>query len=182
MHRRLFPILLHLLTCSVMGQDRQALVLAVDAECARIGSQCAAQGLVKRDLPELRSTEGGEAEACIDASGIHYLRVTWYGETNHSEIEYFLRNDTLLFALDHRFVYNRPIYWDSARAKANNDTVVFDPALTVQEQDRYYFKDGILVLWLDHEGAQQDLTLGTNTLIGAHLIAHAALAGSWFRP
>jgi hypothetical protein len=182
MDRRVLTILLHLLACSAMGQDQQVLVQAVESECTLIRSRCGSQQLAQRDVPDARSTEGAAAEACIEEQGISYLHVTWYGETGRNEIEYFLRNDTLLFALDHRLSYERPIYWDSTRAAAFNDTIVFDPARTDEEQDRYYFKNGSLALWIDHSGVQQDLKQGTNALVGQGLIAHAALARSWFKP
>ena len=106
--------------------------------------------------------------------------MTWYGETGKNEIEYFFEHDSLRFAHDHAYTYNRPIYWDAKHAARSVDTTVFDESRTTAIEDRYYFDHHLLVLWLNDEAEPQDLKMGTNTLVGPSLLSHAFWARSFF--
>ena len=113
------------------------------------------------------STEGGQAIAYYDKNIVlKLIEVTWFGETGKRITEYCFDNGKLIFAFDQDFDYNRPIYWDEKKAKEIDDKEIFDPKKTIVKQDRYYFKNEKLFLWLDNDGKPVDLSLGTNTLVG----------------
>ena len=118
------------------------------------------------------STEGGQATAYYDNGNLKLIEVVWLGETGKNQIEYYFSDGQLIFAFDQDFDYNRPIYWDEETAKENGDNEVFDPKKTTVKEDRYYFNNEKLFLWLDNERQEQDLTMGTNSIVGQGLIAH----------
>ena len=118
------------------------------------------------------STEGGQATAYYDNGDLKIIEVLWLGETGKKQIEYYFNYRKLIFAFDQEFHYNRPIYWDEKTAKENGDNGVFDPQKTTVKEDRYYFNNEKLFLWLDNDKKEVDLTLGTNTIVGQGLIAH----------
>lgn len=118
------------------------------------------------------STEGGQATAYYEKGQIKLIEVIWLGETGRRQIEYYFNDGKLIFAFDQEFNYNRPIYWDEETAKENEDSEVFDPKKTIVKEDRYYFNDEKLFLWLDNNKKEVDLTLGTNTIVGQGLLAH----------
>lgn len=121
-----------------------------------------------------KSKEGGHAIAYYDKNNdLKLIEVTWFGETGKRITEYYFDNRKLIFAFDQDFDYNRPIYWGEKKAKEKGDNEVFDPKKTTVKEDRYYFKNEKLFLWLDNTGKSIDLTLGTNRLVGQGLIAHA---------
>jgi len=118
------------------------------------------------------STEGGQATAYYDNGNLKLIEVVWLGETGKNQIEYYFNNGKLIFAFDQNFEYNRPIYWDEKTAKENGDNEIFDPKKTTVKEDRYYFNNEKLFLWLDNDKKEVDLTMGTNSIKGQGLIAH----------
>lgn len=120
------------------------------------------------------SAEGGHAIAYYaDSNDLKLIELTWFGENGKRIIEYYFDNQNLIFSFVREFDYNRPIYWDEEKAKEMGDNEVYDPKKTTIKEDRYYFENEQLFLWLDNDGNQVDLTLGTNTLVGQRLIADA---------
>lgn len=118
------------------------------------------------------STEGGQATAYYDSGNLKLIEVVWLGETGKNQIEYYFNDGKLIFAFHQSFEYNRPFYWDEKRAKENGDNEFFDPQKTIVKEDRYYFNNEKLFLWLDNDQKAQDLTMGTNSIVGQGLIAH----------
>lgn len=118
------------------------------------------------------STEGGQATGYYDNVELKLIEVVWLGETGKHQIEYYINDGKLIFAFDQYFDYNRPIYWDKKTAKENGDDEVFDTTKTKVKGDRYYFDNEKLFLWLDNDKKEQDLTMGTNSIVGQGLIAH----------
>ena len=118
------------------------------------------------------STEGGQAIGYYDNGDIILIEVIWLGETGRKQIEYYFHSGKLIFAFEQNFAYNRPIDWDEKKAKENGDHEFFDPKKTTIKEDRYYFHQEKLFLWLDHDKKEQDLTRGTNSMVGQGLIAH----------
>ena len=118
------------------------------------------------------STEGGQGVAFYENSKLKMIQVIWFGETGRNMVEYYFDNGKLIFAFDQSFKYNRPIYWDEKKAKEFEDKEVFDPEKTTVKEDRYYFNNEILFLWLDNNKKKMDLTMGTNSIVGKGLIAH----------
>lgn len=119
------------------------------------------------------STEGEQAIGYYKGSTLKLIVTEYLGETGKNRTEYYFDNDQLFFVLDQSFKYNRPIFWDQKRAEENDDTEIFDPSKTTLSEDRYYFKNKALILWLDNQKKEVDLKAGTNSLVGKHLIAHS---------
>ncbi len=118
------------------------------------------------------SAEGGQAMAYYGNSDLKMIEVIWLGETGKKIIEYYLDNGKLIFVFDQEFNYNRPIYWDKKTAEENGDDEVFDHIKTTVKEDRYYFHEEKLFLWLDNDKKEIDLTVGTNSIVGQGLIAN----------
>jgi len=118
------------------------------------------------------STEGGQGTAFYEDAELKLIQVVWLGETGKNMIEYYFDNGKLIFAFDQAFKYNRPIYWNAKKAKEFDDKEVFDPKKTTVKEDRYYFNNEVLYLWLDNDKKEIDLTMGTNSIVGKGLISH----------
>lgn len=118
------------------------------------------------------STEGGLAVGSYDSSELKLIEVLWLGETGKKLIEYYFYDGQLIFALEQDFDYNRPIYWDKETAKENGDSKVFDPKKATIKEDRYYFNNEKLFLWLDNEKKAQDLITSKNSIVGRRLVDH----------
>ena len=119
------------------------------------------------------STDGGRATAFYDNKSLKLIKVFYFGETGKTQIEYYFNNDKLFFAFEKASRYNRPYYWDKKHMQENNDSVIYDQNKTIVIEDRYYFNDEKLILWINNENEKPDLTLGTNTIVGQGLISHA---------
>ena len=120
------------------------------------------------------STEGGQGTAYYDNGNLKLIEVIWFGEMGKNQIEYYFNDGELIFAFDQDFDYNRPIYWDEKTAKENGDNEVFYSKKTTVKEDRYYFNNEKLFLWLNNDKQEQDLTMGTNSIVGQGLIAHCS--------
>ena len=119
------------------------------------------------------STEGGQAIAYYDDSDLKLIQIVWLGETGKNMMDYYFDKGQLIFAFEQYIQYNRPIFWNEEVARENGDNEVFDPEKSTVEENRYYFHNQKLFLWLDPGKDEVDLTQGTNTLVGKGLIAHA---------
>lgn len=118
------------------------------------------------------STEGGQATAYCDKGDLKLIEVVWLGEVGKKQIEYYFNNGKIIFVFAQNFNYNRPIYWDEKTAKENGDNEVFDSKKTIIKEDRYYFNNEKLFLWLDNNKKEQDLNMGTNSIVAQGLITH----------
>ena len=90
------------------------------------------------------STEGGHAYYFLDGDHIDKIVERHFGEMGQSVSEYFFQNDTILFCFSKHYAYNRPIYWDSARAAGDGDNEFFDFEKSEIEEERNYFQAGRL--------------------------------------
>jgi hypothetical protein len=117
------------------------------------------------------STEGGQATAYYDDKELKMIQAIWFGETGKKMIEYYFDQGQLIFAFNQDFFYNRPIYWDQKLSKEHGDNEAFDPKKTTVKEDRYYFNNEELFLWLGNTKTETDLTLGANSIVGLRLIA-----------
>ncbi|NND77555.1 MAG: hypothetical protein HKN39_05180 [Flavobacteriales bacterium] len=120
-------------------------------------------------LPE-GSSEGGQAIAYFIEGEIRLIKVKRFGEMGRVHQEFYFKDDRSIFVLDEAYSYNRPIYWDEAKAKENNDTEFYDPNKTTIAENRYYFEDELLFLWLDPEHEAVDLLHEKNAEAGLDLI------------
>lgn len=115
---------------------------------------------------EDQSTEGGQATAYLAAGELQMIALELLGETGKWEWEFYFDRDRLIFALARDFRYNRPFYWDAEKAREFEDTEVFDPEKSSISENRYYFQQERLFLWLDHDRKEVDLNLAENSAAG----------------
>ena len=87
------------------------------------------------------SLEGGEAKFYYQDTTLEKI-VTWhFGESYRYLIEYYLMNGHLSFVFEKEYRYNRPIFYDTAAMKENNDTEVFDFKKSIITETRSYFEN-----------------------------------------
>jgi hypothetical protein len=101
--------------------------------------------------PSEPSTEGGEVKAYRDNKGnIRLIRTELYFESGKEIEEYYYQSGLLIFALyeDHR--YNVPSNVTPQIAKEIGGQS-FDPKKTTVAVNRYYFKNGRMIRWLNDD-------------------------------
>jgi hypothetical protein len=91
------------------------------------------------------STEGGQVNYYYSKQGLEKIVARQFGETGQLLIEYYLINGKLSFVFQKSYRYNRPLFYDSASMKMNDDDQVFDFELSEIIEDRSYFKNGKLL-------------------------------------
>ena len=170
---KLFNILffLFLASSSLVAQNTDSLTQDIRIKYNYIRTNLPSFDTTMIDIWD-ESTEGGQGTAFYENSKLKLIQVVWLGENGKNMVEYYFDNGKLIFAFDQAFKYNRPIYWDEKKAKEFDDKEVFDPKKTTVTEDRYYFNNEVLYLWLDNEKKEMDLTMGTNSIVGKGLIAH----------
>ncbi len=95
-------------------------------------------------IPLEVSIEGGFAVLYYHNDQLLKITSTSYGETYREEKAYYLLGRELLFVLEKTYRYNRPITYDSASMKANNDTEIFDLKKSTVLKQKNYFSNGRL--------------------------------------
>ncbi len=118
------------------------------------------------------STEGGEGKAYFNNSELKLLEIVWYGETGKRVIEYYFDNDSLFFAFNQIFSYNAPTHLDKATAENAGLSDYFDPSKTTLKEDRYYFNDGSIFLWINNN-KKMILLKDSSLIIEKELISHS---------
>ena len=88
------------------------------------------------------STEGGQVNYYYSKQGLEKIVARQFGETGQVLIEYYLLKGKLSFVFQKSYRYNRPLFYDSASMKMNDDDQVFDFELSEIIEDRSYFKNG----------------------------------------
>jgi hypothetical protein len=170
---RLLIISVYILLSSnfLFAQNKDSLIKDIRIEYSEIRANLDSYDTTMTEIWG-ESTEGGQATAYYDNEDLKLIEVIRFGETGENQIEYYFNNGELIFSFEQNFKYNRPIYWDEEIAKENGDNEAFDPEKTTVKEDRYYFNNEKLFLWLNYEKKEQDLTMGTNSIVGQGLIAH----------
>jgi hypothetical protein len=103
------------------------------------------------------STEGGRANAYVDAEGyIQMLQVELYGESGKMSAQYYYRHASLIFVYYVFHRYNVPYYMTPEKAKKIGSEA-FDHKKTKIEEDRYYFDGGKMIRWLNKEDKEVDI-------------------------
>jgi hypothetical protein len=164
-------ILIFLTSNFLLAQNKDSLVKDIRSKYTEIRTNLDSYDTTMIEIWD-ESTEGGQATAYYDKGDLKLIEVLWLGETGKKQIEYYFNDGKLIFAFDQDFDYNRPIYWDEKTAEENGDKEVFDPKKTTVKEDRYYFNNEKLFLWLDNDKKEVDLSMGTNSITGQGLIAH----------
>jgi hypothetical protein len=103
----------------------------------------------KRALKE--TTEGGAATYYFLFDTLKKIAVHQFGETGKKISEYYTMNAQLSFVFEKTYEYNRPITWDSAAMKENNDSQTFNIDKSEIIEDRSYFENGILIRQINNQ-------------------------------
>ena len=168
---KIISIFIILTSNFLFAQDKDSLVKDIRAKYSEIRANLNSYDTTMIEIWD-ESAEGGEAIVYYESGKLKLIEVIWLGETGKNQIEYYFNDGKLIFAFDQNFDYNRPMYLDKKVAKENGENEVFDPKKTTVKEDRYYFNNEKLFLWLDNDKEEQDLTKGTNSIVGQGLIAH----------
>ena len=152
-----------------IAQDDNNWVLDIRAKYHEIRGNLYAYDTTELDLWG-ESTEGGHAVVYYEGHDLKLVEVVWYGETGKHQTDYYLDSMEVIFVFDQNFYYNKPIYWDENRVKETGDNEVFDPTKTTVQENRYYFNNEKLFLWLDNDKKKQDMNLGKNLRVGVEII------------
>ncbi len=171
MTRLIHISILFLLTSNCLfAQDKNSLVKDIRSKYTEIRNNIDSYDTTMIDFYD-ESTEGAVAIAYCNNKELKLIEIIWYGEIGKHQIDYYFNYGRLIFAFEQEFNYNRPIYWDKKRAKENGDDEAFDSDKTTVKEDRYYFNNGKLFLWLDNEKKEKNITNGDNSIVGKELIA-----------
>jgi hypothetical protein len=98
------------------------------------------------------STEGGEATFYYYNGRLEKIAARNFGETFQQLTEYYLLNGELSFVFEKSYKYNRPIYYDSASMRENNDDQVFNLEKSEIVEDRSYFEKEKLIHLVNNKG------------------------------
>lgn len=90
------------------------------------------------------STEGGVAKFFYLYGLLEKIVTRNFGETFQQLTEYYLLNGQLSFVFEKLHKYNRPLYYDTAAMKENNDIEEFDIDKSEIIEVRSYFINGKL--------------------------------------
>ena len=155
----------------LFSQDQQALVKEIREKYSAIREHLSSYDTTTIEITD-ESTEGGQAIGYYDKSDLKMIEATWFGETGKRITEYYFDKGKIFFAFDRMYTYNRPMYWDEETARANGDKEAYDPKKTKVNEDRYYFNQDKLFLWLDNEKKEVDLTRVENVSAGNEMMEH----------
>ncbi len=125
-------------------------VLPIKANFKRINSISNWTNIVKKDMEG--SSEGGDATFYYSNGLLEKITTRHYGESFQGLTEYYLLNGALSFVFEKTMNYNRPMYYDSAAMKANNDNQIFDIEKSELNELRSYFAEGKLIQQLSKPG------------------------------
>jgi hypothetical protein len=112
-------------------------IASIRQRYAQINAKAARYRKVKKELSGF-SAEGGTLLAYLDGSSIMKIAATFYGETGRTNEEYYYSDDRLIFVLRSESTYSKPLSGKIVRTIEN----------------RFYFKDGQLIRWIDENGKQ----------------------------
>lgn len=86
-----------------------------------------------------QSSEGGSLEKYYDGKALRKAILILFGETGKLVSEYYFLNHELIFVHEKDLTYDAPFYIGKTEIKS-------------EEENKFYFKNQILVRWLDNEG------------------------------
>lgn len=157
---------------SLMSQDNRQDIQAIhDYKTELLQNKSDYTTVIVETVDE--TSEGGEEIAFYDGDDLKAIELNYFGSTGKKTLIYFFKDNLLLLAEEYHHTYNRPIYWNDEIASEFGDHEQFDQSKTTIHEDRYYFKEEVLFLWVNHEGESMDLTMGTHALVGKGLLSHA---------
>lgn len=94
------------------------------------------------------STEGAVAIYYLKNNKIEKIVAVYLGETGRTLYELYYNNENLIFVLEQRYQYNRPIYWTTKMEQELLGNNRFEPKTEIFES-RYYFSNLNLIQFID---------------------------------
>ena len=155
-----------------IAQQNDSLIKNIRTQYSNIRSQLTSFDTTMIEIWD-ESTEGGQAIGYYQNKELQLIEVVWLGEMGKRQIDYYFYEGKLFFAFAQDIGYNRPMYWDEKTAKENGDRECFDPKKSTITENRYYFNDEKLFLWLDNQKQAQDLHLAKNQTVSQKLLTHS---------
>jgi len=132
-------VLITFLCINSSGQDNlDNLINQIKLECEKANSEVKTLNVTEEDI-EGRSSEGGILKKFMNNKTLRKAEFTLFGETGQSTTEYYFLNGELIFANEKIERYKSPIYMGKTETAS-------------LEKNEFYFKNQILVRWLDTEG------------------------------
>jgi hypothetical protein len=107
-----------------------------------------------------QSAEGGIIYYYLKDQKVKLIKAEYYGESGNLKLSYYFNEDKLFFMFSERMSYDVPIYVD-------------DSGKGTLEENRYYFRDDIMIRWLDNEKKQVDKKVESYALKEAEIIKDA---------
>jgi len=116
---------------------------------AKINELASTAEVIEKEMME-ESAEGGQIKAYKHNGKIIKIIVFAFGETGRATKEYYFENEKLIFAFTKEDYYDRPMYVEGAK-------------ISKTDENRYYFYNEELFLWLDPDKNEIDLNKAENT-------------------
>ncbi len=129
-------ILFFYFTFSLFSQSNENVKKIVDDKCKSINELNFTYDSSEIDIFDF-STEGGLAKAFYNHNNLVLIKVELFFELGKIYKEFYFENSEIIFVLQQKFAYNRPIYYDEETAKENNDNEYFDLNKTIIIESKY---------------------------------------------
>jgi len=137
--RKIILLFLAILSYSWMkcwAQDD--LINQIKIECTQINSGSKSYKVIEEDVNGLTS-EGGFLKKFYDGTVMKKAELTFFGETGQLTSQYYFLNGELIFAKSSEERYKEPMYMGKTETDSLN-------------KNEFYFKNQILVRWIDNNG------------------------------
>jgi len=95
-----------------------------------------------------QSDLGSELHIFYSGDSLRLISTYWHWENRRREINFYFHNNELVSAIQKRFVYNRPIYWDAVE---HEDDTIYDPEKTKVFISKVYFQGLTPRYWTNEE-------------------------------
>ncbi len=137
-------ILFFFFSFSLFAQSNEELKKIVDDNIKNINEHIFTYDSSEIDIFDF-STEGGLAKAFYNKNDLVLIKIELFFELGKIYNDYYFKNNEIIFVLQQKFAYKRPIYYDEQTAKENNDNEYFDLNKTIIIESKYYFNDNVLI-------------------------------------
>jgi len=133
-------LVLFLFSCvNSSGQENlDNLINQIKMECEKVNREAKTLKVIEEDIEGL-SSEGGLLKKFYDGKVMKKAELTFFGETGQLTSQYYFLNGELIFAKSSEERYKEPMYMGKTETDSLN-------------KNEFYFKNQILVRWIDNNG------------------------------
>jgi hypothetical protein len=133
-------LVLFLSASTINGQNTDSLVRTIKITYANHINQ---RNWFKRsERPAVdKLANNGHVVAYLKHDTLQFMVESYFSETGKTRAEYHFEKGIFVFKLEQRCTYNAPIY----------DSLNFDPEKMSIEENRYYFQQGQMILWMNEK-------------------------------